>query len=193
MIGRWTLASVLVGAVAFSGLLCGTAAWAKDKEIEKAAGILVDKDNDNNWIEVKADGDKEAKRYHRMDKDAKDTLKSLVVANRVELEWIKKNDKRVLDSVKMIVPTEKTGVVTGEIVDKGEHWIDVKADGDTAVERYSPRWVGGSPKEGGALEKDMVRKLGDLKVGEKVKINWTYDDRKCATQVDPAGPAGKKK
>ena len=54
---------------------------------------------------------------------------------------------------------------TGSIAGKGDAWVDVKPEKEGPVERYAAKWVGG---ERGGFDKDMVRVIDRLKVGDKV-------------------------
>ncbi|MBA4388189.1 MAG: hypothetical protein C0404_09425 [Verrucomicrobia bacterium] len=163
------------------------------------SGILVAKGE--TWIEVKADGAAEAVKYipfwrgglpkdgGGFDKEMLETIKTLAAGNRVTLTWKMEEHRRIV-SIKQLAPAGKSGTVGGEVADRGDNWIDVKAaSGD--VERYMPKWVGGAPKDGGGFDKDMVKKLAGFKAGDKVTIKWIYDERKRVVEIDAAGDAGK--
>jgi RNA polymerase sigma factor (sigma-70 family) len=175
-----TMVSALVGAA-----LTASVAPAAEGDKGTVIGILTAKGE--NWIEVRADGDKDAKRYRPrwlggapqdgggLDKPVLDSFKKLFVPNRVKLDWVIAEGPRVT-AVEAIVPAEKSGTVEGEVTAKGENWVEVKG-GDGAVNRYSPRWIGGLPKDGGGPDKDAIRAIGEVKPGDKVRLEWVYDER----------------
>lgn len=178
--------SALLGALLTLGV--GTALCAEPTEGQKGTltGLLTAKGE--RWIEVRADGDKEAKRYiphwrggmpadgGGPDKAMLETIKKLRVPNRVKLDWEFSEHLRV-NGVEIIEPKEKSGVALGEVTAKGEAWVEVKPASDAPAERYSPRWIGGMPKDGGGLDKDALRAIAEVKAGDKVRLEWTYDER----------------
>ncbi|MEN6402754.1 MAG: hypothetical protein ABFD94_12500, partial [Armatimonadia bacterium] len=118
------------------------------------------------------------------DKEMLATIRKLVVPNRVELVWQMQERPRLV-SVKMLVPEEKEGTVTGVVTAKGETWIEVTPEGG-ATQRYWPRWIGGMPAQGGGFDRDMLRVFAGLTVGQKVTVKWAYDERLRAVQVQAA-------
>ena len=169
-------------------LSLGTALRAEPTEGQKGTltGLLTAKSD--KWIEVRADGDKEAKRYiphwrggmpadgGGLDKAMLETIKKLRVPNRVKLDWEFAEHLRV-NSVEIVEPKEKSGVVEGEVTAKGENWVEVKPAGDAPAERYSPRWIGGLPKDGGGPDKDALHAIAEVKAGDKVRVEWAYEER----------------
>jgi uncharacterized OB-fold protein len=61
---------------------------------------------------------------------------------------------------------------------KGDAWIEVKADGAAKAERYTAQWRGGLPKSGGGPDKEIVAAIAKAKVGDRVTVKWTSDERK---------------
>ena len=149
------------------------------------AGIVTAKGG--TWIEVKADGEQKARRYlpfwrgSGLDQEMVERLKRIYVPNRVELTWKMEEGRRIV-AVEMIVPEQEEGVVTGTVSAKAEHWIEVTPEGGPP-ERYTPRWIGGLPKDGGGLDRDMVRALAPLQVGDRVEVKWVRDERKRVVGV----------
>ena len=76
----------------------------------------------------------------------------------------------------------KSGEVVGVVTAKGDIWLDVKPErGET--ERYLPRWVGGSPREGGGLDRRMIRKLREIGLGDRVRLRWVFEDRRRVVEI----------
>ena len=51
-------------------------------------------------------------------------------------------------------------------------------------ERYVPRWLGGSPMDGGGLDQDMLEQVRHLREGARVRIEWMYDERRRVTSLE---------
>lgn len=49
---------------------------------------------------------------------------------------------------------------------------------------FMPHWHGGNPKDGGGLDKAMLERLGGFKVGDHVKIAWTWEERRRIEQIE---------
>ncbi len=180
-----TMATALAGAALMASALAPQASLAAEGDKGRLDGMLTAKGE--NWIEVRADDAKESKRYVANwvgglpkdgggpDKAMLETIKKLRVPNRVRLNWAFIERLRVV-SVEWFEPTDKTGVVEGEVTAKGENWIEVKS-GDKPIERYSPRWIGNLPKDGGGLDKAALQAIAEVKVGDKVRLEWAYEER----------------
>lgn len=166
----------------------GLQARDEEKRGGTVEGILVAKDK--NSITVLPERAEEPMRFHPhwrggapkdgggLDKAMLDTIRSLIVTNRVAVKWEYEERPRVVE-VKTLLPQKKRGTVRGVIVAKGEHFIDVKpSDGKAPTERYLPHWSGGNPSQGGGLDKEILSVIREAKVGQEVTIRWEYDERK---------------
>lgn len=71
-------------------------------------------------------------------------------------------------------PKEKTGEIAGKITKKDGAKITVEGEHQTLT--LMPYWRGGMPKDGGGFDKEMVAKLAKFKVGDRVKIRWTFEE-----------------
>ena len=73
-------------------------------------------------------------------------------------------------------------MVTGVIakIDGGKVTLKV---GDTE-EVFMPYWRGGMPKDGGGFDKEMMKKLEQFKVGDKVKITWTMEEHQRIDSIE---------
>lgn len=166
--------------------------YAQQAEEGTLEGLLVKKGA--TWIEVKADGEKEAKRYipcwrggmpdqgGGLDKAMLETIAKLVVPNRVKLGWKMEEHLRVI-SVEVIIPEEKIGTLTGVVSAVNKEWLEVTSATGLA-QRYFPRWIGGMPKDGGGLDRDMLTAIAACKTGDKVTIGWLYDERMRVTSIE---------
>ncbi len=154
-------------------------------------GILTSKGVD--WIEVKADGEKTGTKYAPYwrggmpkdgggyDKATLEAIKKLIVPGRVTVVWEFQERRRIV-TVEEIAPAAKEGTVTGTVVAKGENWIDVQPE-KAPADRYTPRWLGGLPKDGGGPDKAMLAAFKELAIGDTVELKWLYDERLRAVEV----------
>lgn len=80
------------------------------------------------------------------------------------------------------MPTGTKGVSEGEIVsaEKGKLVLKTK-DGNLL---FAAHWRGGNPKDGGGLDKEMLAKLEQFKPGQKVKIGWTWEERRRIESIE---------
>jgi RNA polymerase sigma factor (sigma-70 family) len=190
-----TLFPAIVGATMAGGLFVpNTTASAEEPTKSTLAGLLVAKSA--NSIDVRADGEKEAKRYIPMwigglpkdgggpDAATVEAIKKLRVPNRVRLNWEFQEHLRVL-RVEVVEPATNSGIVNGEVTAKGDNWIEVKPVGEAPAERYSPRWFGGLPKDGGSLDKAVMQAIAQTQIGDKVKVSWIYQERLRVVELTP--------
>jgi hypothetical protein len=88
----------------------------------------------------------------------------------------------------------KKGTVVGVLTAKGDkdNWLEVKADGEEKGRRYSPHWRSISPGVGG-LDKKMLATIKKLKVGSRLRLEWTFDERARIEKVEVLKEAPAKK
>ena len=87
-----------------------------------------------------------------------------------------------------------TGTVTKKIVNATTTCFGAKsADGTTEI--FFPKWIGGNPNKGGGFDKDIVAKIKELHVGDKVEVKWVYAEhlRALDIKVTEKAPAEPKK
>lgn len=67
----------------------------------------------------------------------------------------------------------KTGTFTGLVVEKAKDGTAVvlKADNGQRVP-FRVKWIGGAPKDGGHVDKDMVAAINKLRNGDRVEVQW---------------------
>ena len=146
-----------------------------------AEGILVSKDKKS--ITVLVDGDEKPMRFiphtsgDGFDKKMLEEIRELIVSNRVRVKWeyIREIDRLV--DVQVLKPKSKRGTVRGTVVSKGKNHVDVKPADGGPVERYLPHW------RGNGLDKDVLRQIAPLEVGQKVSVRWEYDERKRVLSI----------
>ncbi len=79
-------------------------------------------------------------------------------------------------------PREKKGQITGTIIKKDGSKITVQGE-DTRL-TLMPHWRGGMPKDGGGFDKEMVKRLDQFKVGDKVKVVWEFEEHYRIVTID---------
>lgn len=70
-----------------------------------------------------------------------------------------------------------SGEVEGVVKEKGKSFIRVAIEGREGTVRFTPEWSGGLPKDGGGLDKKVLKKIRAVKPGSTVKIKWKYSER----------------
>src|SRR5262245_15748746 len=78
----------------------------------------------------------------------------------------------------------RKGTVTGVVTAKGESWIEVKGDGEEKARRYVPHWRGGAPAAGGGPDKEMVARIKEVPVHNRVKLDWVFEERPRVEKIE---------
>ena len=159
-------------------------------------GLLVSKGDGNASIEFIADGSDKAVKYipewvggnpkdgGGLKKETLEAIKKIPAPNRVMLKWKDEEHLRVVE-IKLLEPEKKEGTTAGTVTIVKDSWFEIKTsvDGKTLMERFMPKWSGKGPNEGGGLDKELLKEIGTLKIGDTVSVNWTYDERKRVTKI----------
>jgi len=168
------------------------------KEGGEIEGVLVAKGKHNDSIEVRLDGDEGVKKYvphwiggspsdgGGLDNAIIQQIAELYIGNRVLVHWEHDERLRVV-SVEQFEPEINEGVIEGIVVDKSDGWIEIQSLDNGLVERYSPVWSGGLPKEGGGLDKDILIAISRAELGGEVRVEWSYDERKRVIDLSGDG------
>lgn len=171
----------MVLGVALLGLVAGSAHAEGDAaEGGTVTGVMTRKDGAT--IFVKADGAEESVKYRPrwsggmpkdgggFDKAIEEQIKKIPVTNRVRVTWVLEEGRRVT-AIECLKPEGEKGVNEGTVTEVGENFIEIRT-ADGTFERYLPHW-----REGG-LDKEMLAKIRNFKTGQKVRVEWVYDERK---------------
>ncbi len=194
--GSW-FAGVLAGVVLAVGFYATPSLRAAEKKSPRGPGKVVgivtaktDKD-----ITIKAEGEDEAKSYLLAPQggapkaDLQAALKTVFVPNLVMFSS-QGQDQPVITSIRVILPPVRMGVATGTVVareskPKGIAWVEIKPSDRGYTQRLWPRFVGGPD----GFDKEMIRIIGELNVGDKVRVSWTYDERLRAAKIQVVAKA----
>jgi hypothetical protein len=87
----------------------------------------------------------------------------------------------------------KSGKVIGVVTAKGKGFIEVKAFGEEKARKYYPRWIGATPVQGAGPEKKILALFEKLKVGDRIRLSWMFDERPRAVQIEILKRAGGEK
>ena len=79
---------------------------------------------------------------------------------------------------------KRQGTVTGIVTDKGDNFIEVKADGEEKGRKYYPHWRGGNPDKGGGLDKEIVKQIKDVPLKSRVRIEWSFEERPRVDKIE---------
>ena len=159
-----------------------------------AFGVVYGKEE--NSVDLHIEGLKEPQRFtprtrDGVDKEMLESIHKLNRGSRVQLAWVFQDHPRVTKiQVVWSAPesTEhhhKTTVTIGEITEKeGGEWLRVREAGGES-EKYTPRWIPthDNPREGN-LDKDMVRTLEKFHQGDKVKLEWVFDEHRRVIKIE---------
>ena len=172
-------------------LVLAAPAGADDKKEEKKSGTVtgVVTAKDQAWVEVKAAGEEKARRYvphwrggqpkdgGGPDKKLVEAIGKIPVGSQVRLEWEFDERPRVVKIELLKAPDNakegekdapRGGTVTGKVTDKGDRFIEVKADGEEKGRKYFLR--GDAPAE-------LKQAIQDVATGSRVRIEWSFHER----------------
>jgi hypothetical protein len=192
--GRWGR-TALAGAALAGGMWVALALIADAAKVRAAApgkaaqtgklvGILVAKSDTE--IQVKPEGGGEIEHFlvappgGKAEAKVLAELKGAFIPNLIGLEWRALEDQKVLTSMFVARPKQRTGTVIGTVTGcSGDRdpYVDVKPAPTGFTERYTPAWAGNG------FDKDTIAAMGKLNVGDKVKVTWYCDERKRAVKI----------
>lgn len=115
------------------------------------------------------------------DKEMLKAIHHLMVGDRVAVEWKWEERPRAL-AIQVLEQAPRKGTFIGEVVEKGENWFRATGEGGVTM-RFMPRWIGGMPADGGGLEKPILEAIGRLRVGQKVRVEWEWEERHRAVNI----------
>ncbi len=90
--------------------------------------------------------------------------------------------------------TPRAGTVFGTVSNKGEGWIEVgERNKRNSLERYIPFWaaatVGGAENTmGGGYDRAVLEAMRNVKVGDSVRLEWVWSERKRVVKLEPWTP-----
>ena len=204
MIVKNWFVSVLAGAVLAIGFCAMPSLQAAEKKPSQAGasqggrvfGIVTAKTDKD--IMVKAEGETETKRYllappgSAPKADLQAALKMVFPTNLVMFQAQGGQDP-VLTGIQAIHSKTRFGMVMGTVVavDADPKWptFDVKPGSQGHTERYVARWDMAAK----SVDKKLAQIIAGLNVGDKVKVAWSYDERKRAMQIQVVSRAKPKR
>ena len=86
------------------------------------------------------------------------------------------------DSRKWVRDIDGEGVIEGHVTSLGDAWIEVQVESGRRL-RYRAPWRGGNPSDGGGPDREVVRKLGGVRVGDQVAVTWAMPEGKRLMNV----------
>ena len=156
-----------------------------------AFGIVMKKDGEA--IEIRSDSNAEPLRLtpqvrDGVDKEMREQFEKLALGSRIQVAWVKQEHPRAMKIRVLWTRPEaanderrSTGNAVGVITEKGADFVRIKSENGES-ERYTPRWSGDGPKAG--LDKEMVRALEKLKVGDKVRLEWVLEEHRRIVRIE---------
>lgn len=104
----------------------------------------------------------------------------LLKGDRVTVSWVEEEGRKWIRDI------DGEGVVEGTVTALGDAWIEI-ANEDGRKLRYRAPWRGGNPADGGGPDRDVIRKIGAARVGDRVAVTWTMPEGKRVVNVAVRG------
>ncbi|MBI3832055.1 MAG: FecR domain-containing protein [Planctomycetes bacterium] len=141
------------------------------------------------FISVRMEGEHEPVRFlprqveRKLDPALMEKLRDAKEGSRVQFAWKTIQGQRRIVGMQVFDHGPKTGRFIGVIQEKAEEGIRVKND-DGKLELFRPQWIGGQPQLGGGLDKEMQGKLAHLNRGDRVRIDWVFNEGMRIVQIE---------
>jgi hypothetical protein len=164
--------------VATMGGAIATGQTPQKKEIPPelaVRGVLVRKSG--SLLFIRADGDQQPRRFDLrepgtiMDPTFAANIKDLALGTLIELSYGRDSAGRRSSNIWILAEPGSFGAMTGIVTDKSDKngSIDVRDDAGK-IESFLPHW------RGDGFDKEMLRAIVDVNIGDRVDIHWTKDD-----------------
>ena len=105
-------------------------------------------------------------------------VKDLAIGTLVELSYGRDSAGRRSANILVLAAPGAFGQMTGVVTDKSDKTdaIEVR-DEQGKTERFCPHWrIGGDYKPPGGFDREMLKAIVDLSIGDRVEVHWTKDD-----------------
>lgn len=96
--------------------------------------------------------------------------REVVEGDRVTITWVRDGGRRWVRDI------EGQGQLDGTVTALEETWLEIETGG-RRVKLRAP-WRGGNPSDGGGPDRDVVRQLGQVRVGDEVTASWAMPEGK---------------
>jgi hypothetical protein len=151
-----------------------TQVFAGETENRSTKGEVTEVSDDS--VTLFADGKSFTFQVPRDNKLAIHEASQLLKGDKIVVSWIEEGD------LKWIRDIDGEGVIEGKVTALGDAWIEVGVEGGQKL-RYRAPWVGGNPADGGGPDREVVQKLGALRVGNRVSLTWAMPEGKRVVNV----------
>ena len=92
-------------------------------------------------------------------------VSQLNVGDEAAVIWVEEEGKKWIQDI------VAKGVIEGVVTGLGDIWIEIKPKGKKAV-RLIPPWLEATKNRDGGLDREVLKKLGQARVGDRVLVNW---------------------
>ena len=100
----------------------------------------------------------------------------LLKGDKVTIAWVQDGERRRIRDI------DGEGVLEGIITSLGDAWLEVQTEGKHKVKLRAP-WRGGNPADGGGPDREVVKKIGTVRVGDEVAVTWAMPEGKRVMDV----------
>lgn len=134
------------------------------------------------------------------------------LGQKVQVKWVYDDLKRIqelsldpIEDVPASVTTEpvipgeyfegQQGVVIGVVTEKSDTWFIINSEEEQPQSmKFIPRWIGGALIDGGGMDKEMLKNVRQVRVGQRVEVKWLYQESLRVVQLThlPDKPPEKK-
>jgi hypothetical protein len=138
-------------------------------------GVLVRKSG--SLLFIRPDGDQQPRRFDLrepgtiMDAQFAANIKDLALGTLIELSYGRDSAGRRSSNIWVLAEPGSFGAMTGIVTDKSDKngTLEVRDDAGK-IESFLPHW------RGDGFDKEMLRAIVDVNMGDRVDVHWTKDD-----------------
>lgn len=127
-------------------------------------------------VELQSDTGKLTFQANKTSKAILATISQLAPPDKVTITWVQKDGRKWIQKIEGRDTVE--GIVTG----RTDLVVEVKPDNGAAQRILFP-WAGVSPQQVAAMDQKLVKRVGQVRVGDKVRLTWEISDAKRAMDV----------
>jgi hypothetical protein len=127
-------------------------------------------------VEVQADNGKLTFQANKASKAILATVAQLAPSDNVTITWVQKDGKRWIQKIEGRDTVE--GIVTG----RTDLAVEVRPE-QGAVQRILFPWAGVSPEQVAKMDQQLLKRIGQARIGDKVRLTWEISDAKRAVDV----------
>jgi hypothetical protein len=148
--------------------------FAEDVDSRKTSGVVTATTDSTVTLKV---GESESVMFHTGDnKLTIHEAGQLLAGDKVTISWVEEDNRRWIRDI------EGEGILEGTVTALGDAWLEVQTESKRKLKLRAP-WRGGNPADGGGPDRDVVKKIGTVRVGDEVAVTWEMPEGKRVVDV----------